>query len=107
MSQHVLWLPEDPGATPLLYTFKSDSHTPVQALLEESGHGFYVHFDIDVDGEHGGRIAFLVDDQTPRNKRAEDALAFLTDGTHMQVTGNACLVGLSPELVDYIAKGDY
>lgn len=102
MSQYVVWIPVvgDPKGV----RFNSDSHIPVRALLEEHGSGFYVHFDLEVEGESGGRLAYLATEDGPRNPRAEQAVVLLTGGTHMRITGNACLSDIPADKAKLIAE---
>lgn len=106
MSQHVLWFPvADEPIT--LHTFNSDKRTVVQALLEEHGDGQYVEFGITVDGDEGGRLAYLVDgDDAARNTRAEEAVEFLT-GSHFVIPGNACLANLPAGIVEQLGTGAF
>lgn len=87
-----------------LRAYESEAPIDVVALLTEEygGRGTYVHFDLDVDGERTGRLAFFARNpedpqgRTEPNERARLALIMLM-GVHMLITGPAAFIGLTPE----------
>lgn len=112
MSQHVLFIPVE-GAIEAIH-FPLDGDIYIRALLlERGGEGAYVAFDLKVDEEESGRLAFMAPlllaqavGKNGRNNRAEKALSFLTR-THMVIPGPACFINIDPTDAAVIASGDH
>lgn len=108
MSQHVLFIPVE-GAIEFIH-FPLDGDIYIRALLlERGGEGAYVTFNLEVDGEESGRLAFMApaEGQVSReNLRARAALVFLTR-TYMRITSDACFIGIDPTLVAIISSGEH
>lgn len=75
----------------------------VRDLLEQYSQGTFICLAFEVDGEPGGKVAYLVNPYEDPNERARRVLADLT-GVHLVFTGTTAFIDLDAALVDAVVR---